>query len=457
MRRRLIGAAMALALIVGCAGPNKLAERSEQKLAGGQQWRAWELATRALDKEPGNARARAAAGAAAGAIAQEWQGRVRALAGADSLAAADQVLEFAAFRADAARYTAVPVDAAFARDELLLRGAAARQHYRTGTTDLEARRPKRAYLHFTECERFSPGYRDAARLASRAYEKALTRVAVLPLRAPSGDAAMGREVAAGWRDELARRMGPPQAQFTRILGGDPVESAMTVAQLSGLSRAEALRIGRKAGAERVVWGSIGGIESDTRTHLFTDVIARRIVEKDGEGHEPTRWVDVPIEVVARVRTVSVPVEYEIAATRGGATLVHQRVERATSARVVWTSFAPEGDLASYVLVSEARRAADPDHARQVETRWKSVCGETTTLRQVLEARRSTRTEGHYRRDALPRFIAGAAFVFLQDLPPPEDLAYAALTEGWKPIADDLARLDPTDDVDLGVVAGGGGR
>ena len=40
----------------GCAGPAKLTEKSETKLAEGDMWKAWQLATRALDKAPGNLR-----------------------------------------------------------------------------------------------------------------------------------------------------------------------------------------------------------------------------------------------------------------------------------------------------------------------------------------------------------------------------------------------------------------
>jgi hypothetical protein len=273
----------------------------------------------------------------------------------------------------------------------------------------------------------------------------------------AGNVSLGREVASGWRDELARRMAPPDAHFTRILGNEGVEQAMTVSQLGRMSRDEALRLGTQAGADRIVWGSIGGINSDTQLHLFRDQIARRIVEKDAAGHEVVRWENVPIEVVARVRTVTVTADYELIATRGGASVARQRVERSTSARVVWTSFAPEGDLASYSLVSEAAREADPERAKQIEVRWKSVCGESTSLRQVLEARRSTRGPGRYQREALPRFIAGAAFVFLEDLPPADDLAFAALANGWQPLRDDLVRLDPIDDVDLGVAMAGDDR
>ena len=45
-------------------------------------------------------------------------------------------------------------------------------------------------------------------------------------------------------------------------------------------------------------------------------------------------------------------------------------------------------------------------------------------------------------------MAGAAFVFLEDLPPAEDLALASLAKGSAPLREDLLRLDEIDDVDL---------
>ncbi len=457
MIRRLMPALLALLTVFGCAGPSRLAQRSEEKLAGGENGRAWELAIRALDKDPGNARARSAATAAGNALARDWERRIPVLAQSDSVAAAEQVLELASFRVGAVRYAAITVSPEWSRAEQALRHMAARTHYRRGVADYAARRPKRAYLRFADAQRFVPDYRDAARLADRAYEKALTRVVVVPFSAASGNASLGREVAAEWRDVLARRLAAPDAHFTRILGSAEVEQQMSVSQLGRLSREEALGLGRKAGAERVVWGSIGGVDSKTSLQLFTDVIARRIVEKNPDGSQVVRWVDMPIEVIARVRTVTADVDYEVIATRGGATLAHQRSQRSTSARVVWTSFTPTGDLGAYALVSEVVRAAHPARAKEVETRWKDVCGDRTTLQQVLEARRSTQSSGRYDRDVLPRFIAGAAFVFLQDLPPVEDLAFAALAGGWQPLRADLQCLDPVDDVDLGLAAGDDGR
>ena len=268
-----------------------------------------------------------------------------------------------------------------------------------------------------------------------------------------GAGGFGREVSERWRDALAQEMAPPNARFTRILGADAVTSRMSVSQLGRLSRDEAVKLGRKSGAQRVVWGSLGAVRSETSLHFFRDVVSRRIVQKGEDGQSVVRWVDVPIEVVARVRDVTVDVDYEVISTLDGTSLAHDRTPRSSRARVVWTSYVPEGELTHYALVSETVRSANPTRAKDVETRWKAVCGEGTTLQQVLSARRETRGEAAYERGVLPRFVQGAAFVFLQELPPAQDLAMAALASGWRPLHRELARLDGMDDVDLGVALG----
>lgn len=437
-----------LLVVLGCAGPNTLARRSEEKLAANPH-RAWELAIRALDKEPGNVRAREAAAAAAAAIAQDWQQRIRALADVDSITAAEQVLEFVSFRAGAVRYATVPVDPAWSTDEKNLRHTAARIHYRRGTLEMEAKRPKKAFFHYSSCERFVPVYRDAARLASRAMDKATTRVAFVPLRG-SGRGTLGREVAASWRGECVERMSPPHSLFTRILPSEDVEREMSVTDLSAMSRDQAIRLARRAGADRLVWGTIGGVDARNSIQMYTDAVYRRVVEKDAGGNRSVRWVVVPIEVIARVRDVTVDLEYEVIAARGGATLARRRDPCTMSARAVWTASMLDGELDSYALYSETLRSEDPERCKQIETRWKAVVGEGTTLRQVLEARRAKRSSGNERAEAVARWIAGAAFVMLEDLPPTEELAYAALARGWKPVHADLQRLDEVDDVDLGL-------
>ena len=437
-------------VIAGCAGPSKLAQHSEQKLASGDVWQAWRLATRALDREPMNPRAKSAAASAGRVISDDWQRRIQALAQVDSVRAAEQVLEFAEFRANAANYTSIEVAPSWSGQEFALRRAAANAHYLEGKQAMAAHRPRAAFDHFHDALHFLPGYRDAGKLADGAFEQAQTRVAVLPFAYAGKDQSFGLEVGAQWRDALSAALAPPHVRFTHVLGPEAVDGRMTVSQLAYLSRDEAVRIGRKVGAQRVVRGAIGPVNSETHVQFFRDTIARRVVEKHDDGTVTTRWVEVPIEVVARVRDVTVDVDYEVISTDNGASIVHSRSPRTTRARVVWTSYVPEGDVGNYALVSEALRTQNPDRARDVETRWKSVCGETTTLQQVLSARRETRGDAGYDRGTLGRFAAGTAFVFLQELPPAQDLALAAVKNGWQPLCNDLTRLDGVDDVDLGV-------
>jgi hypothetical protein len=452
MKGRFISLLAALVIISGCAGTAKLTQKSEEKLASGDAWRAWQLATRALDKEPGNPNARQAATAAGNAIAQEWQRKIRALADVDSLQAAEQVLEFVNFRFNAAHYATIGVSPEWSTAERTLRRSAAANHYAAGLDAFESQRPKKAFIELAEAQRFVTPYRDALSLSERAMQKATCRVAVLPFRSAPDDPQLGAQVTSAWRDELTHQIAPPNAVFTRVLAGDAVERNMTLDELAGLSRGNAVRIGRKIGAERVVWGSIGTVKSEQRIQFFRDVIARRFVDKDSDGNEHVRWASVPIEVVARVRNVDVSAEYEVISTRDGASISHQTFDRSNSARVVWTSYMPEGDLGDYVLVSDADRSARPDHAKDVETRWKAVCGDGVTLAQVLQARRENKSESHYDRGALGRFATGTAFVFLAELPPADDLAFAALTRNCGPLKDDLLRLDPIDEVDLGLSA-----
>ena len=462
MQGRFAPLVVALALVCGCASTAKLTQKSEEKLANGDHWKAWQLATRALDREPGNPAARNAATAAGNSICEEWIRKIHASAAVDSLDAAEQVLQFVDFRAGAARYATLTTAAGWPDEERALRRSAAQTWYARGMAANASKRPKQAFTAFHQSERFVSPYRDAAKLADRAFEKALTRVAVLPFRSYGRDVPSGADVADTWRADLTQGLAAANAAFTRVMGGSDIESAMTVSQLGDLSRDDAVKLGRKAGAQRVVWGSIGGVKTSTRLEFFKDAVCRRVTEKDRDGHDVTRWVDVPIEVVARVRDVTVGMDYELLSTKDGSSVMKRHLDRSTEARVVWTSYEPVADVESYALVSETVRSANPARAKEVETRWKAVCGDGTTIAQVLQARLASDkgdSDGRYRKEsALPRFVAGAAFLFMQELPPTEDLAYAAIAKGSVALRDDLLKLDAVDDVDLGVsVAGGDAR
>ena len=94
------------------------------------------------------------------------------------------------------------------------------------------------------------------------------------------------------------------------------------------------------------------------------------------------------------------------------------------ARTVWDAVHAGGrSLSDYAPRVGHPAGGGSDKAKEMDTRWKSVRGENTTLRQVLDARRSTRSSARYRREVLARFIAGAAFVVQsRTAPPPDDLA-----------------------------------
>jgi hypothetical protein len=436
---------------IGCAGPAKLAERSEGKLAEGDVWKAWNLATRALDKAPANERAREAAASAAAVIAEDWQRRITSLAAVDSMAAAEQVLEFVGFRTGAIRYTTVHVSDAWTRDELLLRQSAARVHYAEGAEAMKTKRPKKAYSCFLEAERFLPNFRDAAKRADAALDEALTRVAVVPLRSNRGDVQLGRDIAAAWSGSLVEHM-PAGNYFTRILPVDDVERELRVSDLGHTSRDDAIRLGRLAGADRVVWGSIGEIDSKSSIHFFAETVWRRVVEKDETGAKVSRWVEVPIQVVSRVRTVDVDLAYEVISTQGGVTLARDSGKRTMKARAVWTAYVPEDGPDSYALVTDEFRTASPERAKQIESKWESVVGAGTTLSQVLDAKRASAKQSGDRAGAIARFAAGAAFVMLEDLPTAEELTYAALAGGWQSVHQALVQLDGVDDVDLGAAS-----
>jgi hypothetical protein len=134
------------ALATSCAGPAKLARESERALESGDLPRAYELARRAVDKDPESSAARSAMTAAATQIIDQSKARILEQSRVDTLAAARLALDFREDRAELARYKIpIPPDPTFfERENAIIEGAAATE-YRAGEQSLEARRPKEAY------------------------------------------------------------------------------------------------------------------------------------------------------------------------------------------------------------------------------------------------------------------------------------------------------------------------
>jgi hypothetical protein len=250
---------------------------------------------------------------------------------------------------------------------------------------------------------------------------------------------MGRDVATAWNGALTERLAGADT-FTRILPADAVERGMRLSDLGRTTREGAIRLGEKAGADRVVWGSIGAIDAQSGVQVFDRNVWRRT--RDG-------WVEVPLHVIARTRTVTADLAYEVIATKSGTTLARESGPRTLQARAVWTAVVPEGGSDGYALVTDEFRAANPERTRQIEGEWATVVGAGTTLAQVLDARRAAARRAPDRTEVLARYAAGAAFVLLEELPGKDELAQAALASAWPSVQRTLLTLDAVDDVDLG--------
>ncbi len=448
MFRRLPLLLLALAL-VSCASPAALVRRSDKALDQGDARKAYELARRAVQREPGNEEARRALDAAATWIADDWRARIVRLADVDTIAAARQTLEFQTFRAQAADDGArLAADREFERTETALRVAARGIHTRAGKAAAKSQRWKRAHVEYEQALRYAGASSELSKLVDQAYQRAQTRVVLMPMRDEAGLGPVSRELTDDVYAALARGMASDDFRYTRLVPVSEVWEHVTVAQLDDLRREDALKLARKLGASQVVFGRAFGLHSDTNTGWYRERVYRRYTEKDSTGtHE--RWSEEPMDVIWRRRDVTVQADFEVIDVDDETVLGHRVHPFSRSARTAWTSFHPVGECKEYGLYTPAMKSQSSTRVARLESEWKEAMGETA-LPGFLEQARSHRTtrsgwKREYRRD----WVASAAQAvwFLNDLPPVTDLAYAALLPSAGTLREELARLDPLDPVD----------
>jgi len=439
-----IAVCCALALAAAsCAGPNKLAERSEKALAAGESQKAYEKARSALKKDPENERARRAMSAAAERLAAGRKERMLAVARYDTLDAARQSINFDVFRRELADYRiTLETDPEFERAEGTIREGAASIQYENGLSAMEDGHPKAAYFDFLSARDFRSGYRDVESRIHEAFDQAVTRVALLPFSNQTDIRGLPRELADQTYSEIVRRVNPQNYPFTVLLGRDQVYSKVTVADLDHMGRREAIRVGRDLDADRIVSGRFYGLRTKTDTESYHSTIYRKVVEKDEKGASVERFVEREIDVVARTRDVSVRYEFEVLDTEDGSVLASAGNAVDAEARALYTSYQADGDCDDYCLASPALRRADPERAKEVESEWKERFG-SWTLPELLERARKDRERTRYRSDYRDEFYGNTAArpVFLGDLPPEDDLAVIALHEVWRPVLSALQELD----------------
>ncbi|HEY2953720.1 MAG TPA: hypothetical protein VGK89_00550 [Candidatus Eisenbacteria bacterium] len=448
--RRLtrFAAPLSLLLVLSCASTSELVRRGESALNAGNMDRAYDWSKRALKQDSGNARAREIMTAAAGPLLAQKKARVRNLGDVDTVAAARAAIEVDDFRAELIRYrVALVPDPEFDSVEARIRTGAARIYYDTGTAHLAGRRPKLAVADFTEAQRFSSGYRDVGDKLARAREEAISRVVILPFNNDVGVPGLALQLSADLYPQMEYQLSSRDFQYTRLVPREQIERRLTVAQAKGMSREEAVSLGRALGAQRVVMGRIHDLRSDTDTHTWHENLFHKVLVR-GEDRTPrVNFEEERFEAVARERRVSIAIDLEVLETDEGERLAHDSQARALEAHTVFTHFSPAGSCDDYCVAPPEWK--DSDRGQRVEKDWRSTFGSWTMPALLERARRDpgrTRYEVRYRSE----FSASGTStpVWLDDLPPVEDLAYIALSDSWMPILDMLHELDGKDDVDV---------
>ncbi len=367
-RRRPIQAAILIALtVLSCAGPNKLAQQSEEAFQKGQPQKALEKAARALDKEPGNERALRAMTAAATALIDQRKSEIRSLAASDTVAAAWRVLSLEEFRGELSRYHAgVPADTDFDRKQREIREGAAGILYRRARADLSTGFPKRAYDQLEDVGQFVPGYKDAATRMRQAYDEARPRIALLPFANQTDLPGLSKELADEGYAKLSRQVGAADFRFTELLSRDQVYALVPILMLEEMNRKEAIRLGRELDVDRVIVGRLYAMRANTNTGTHSQTVFHRVVEKDHKGAASERYVESTLDILARDREVHLRYEYQVLDVADGTIVASGADQVGAEAHVIYTSVSVPGECADYSLAPPDLRKSDPDRAKRIE-------------------------------------------------------------------------------------------
>jgi hypothetical protein len=261
MSRRIAPALLALALLAGCAGPSKLAEKSQAKLADGEAWAAWNLATRHWTRNPATRRPatlrpppRGRSRATGRGASTRWPMSIR-------WPRPEQVLQLRSLpRERAVTYAVVPVPAGWAGEEELPRGSAAPLHYQRGLAAIGSA-SQAGRFEFSETERFVPGFRNAATWQN-ARPKRCHASPSAP-RAATNDPQFGRDIAGASATRCPHGWPRPRRTTPDRMMATASEQNMTVAQLRAAHPRGCGQARPQGGRRRIVWGAIGPIETNT--------------------------------------------------------------------------------------------------------------------------------------------------------------------------------------------------
>jgi hypothetical protein len=441
--RLLTMAAVAGTLLISCASSEKLTRRSVDELRAGQPERAYQTAIIALKKRPDNALALAALEDAARALESASEHRVHALAQADTIGAANQLLDLEEFRLDVARHGGqLVIDPAFTGEERAIRRAAAARQYADGADEMAQHHAKSAYRRFLAARTYWAGYRDVDARLKEALQQATARLVVAGFDDDSDVPGLADQVRRQVAAELERRVRPDQLTFTQLVPLSEADRRMTVDEQRHMTRETAIALGRRLGARRVVWGRISSPHLETNNDRYEGSIYHREQVRDTSGRMVDRYLEVPFTAVRRERHVSVRVVTEVIDVDDEAVLGQRDDTREAVARTAYTSYSPDGECSRYCLVPPWMRERDSERAGQIERGWQAAFG-SWTVPAFLECARQNRARRGYRHEYRPAFLGNTANqpYFLDDLPDEADMTLVALDGLWQSVVAEVRDQD----------------
>ncbi len=246
-----------------------------------------------------------------------------------------------------------------------------------------------AYADLTLARDFEPRYPRLEARLREAYAQSIHRIAILPFANQTEVHGLSVELTDRIYQEVAQRIREKDFPFTVLVSRQEVYGRVTLTQAENLAPREAVDLGRALEADYIVRGRVYGLRAESNSDAFRQTIYRRVEEPDTSGRTVERYAEVPLDVAARLRRVTVRFEFEIRDTNDGSIVAVHDDTVTSEARVVFTAFHAEGDSRNYCLVPPPMRKADS--------------------------------------------AAAARPVFLAELPPANDLAAIALRDSWQPV------------------------
>ncbi len=443
--RRAMVPVLAL-FVLSCASSSELARRSETALRSHDYDRAYREAKASLEKDSANGRARMALSAAATHLIDRDEERIVNLATLDTLEAAEACLALDDLRSDAVRFGAtLPVHAEFASRALRIRTDAAGKLYRSALANTKQARPKQAYRELVGARRYVAGFKDIDTRIPRVWQQAVTRVAVLPFDDDTRVPGLARDIADDMHKELAGRVRSKDFEFTELVPAEKIYDQLSVSRLGALSREDAVALGRKLGADRVVWGRYSGLRTDSRTDRYQNSIWRKVVERDTSGRNVEHYEEVPFDATERWRQVEVRYDFEVIDTDDERTVAERGKDLEASAHTVYTDYLYEGSSDAYCLVPPTMKVKDEARSTRMQKEWKDTF-KSYTVPKLLDRAKRDHSRRRYRPEWRDEFVRGPNDypVFLDDLPSVHEMVRIALDDSWKDVLGALAEVDAVD-------------